>query len=114
MVAGILNIVSGGSGLFVVVGLIIVISVIGGSTYFEGKEDIPEFVPALLLGIAVPLAFFSVMSLLGGIYAIQRKVWGLALAGSISAILASIPFLGGLPVGITATVLIALSKSEFE
>jgi len=64
--------------------------------------------------VAIPLAILSILSLVGGIYAVQRRKWGLALAGSISAIFASIPLLGGLPVGITATVLTALSKSEFE
>ena len=112
-VAGILNIVSGASGLTVVIGLIIAISVTGGF-HIPGTEEIPRFVPNLLTGIAVPLAIFSILSLIGGIYAVQRKLWGLALAGSISAIFASTPLLGGLPVGITATVLTALSKGEFE
>ena len=112
-IAGILDIVSGAVGLIAVFGLIIAISVTGGF-YIPGTEAIPKFVPSLLAGIAVPLAILSILSLVGGIYAIQRKKWGLALAGSISAIFASIPLLGGLPVGITSTILTALSKNEFE
>jgi len=113
-VAGILNIVSGAVGLIAVFGLMIAIAITGGSVNFPGKEDIPRFVPSLLTVIAAPLAVFSVLSLIGGIYALQRKIWGLALTGSITAIFASIPLLGGLPVGILATILIALSKGEFE
>ena len=112
-VAGVLNIVAGSVGLVAVIGLIIAIIITGGS-YLPGTDEIPKFVPYLLIGIAVPLAIFSVLSLLGGIYAVQRKVWWLALTGSITAIFASIPLLGGLPVGITATILTALSKNEFE
>ena len=112
-VAGILDIVSGAVGLIVVIGLIIAIGVTGGF-YIPGTEEIPKFVPSLLVGMAIPLAILSILSLVGGIYAVQRRKWGLALAGSISAIFASIPLLGRLPVGITATVLTALSKSEFE
>ena len=112
-VAGILQIVSGAVGLVAVIGLIIAISVTGGF-YISGTENIPRFVPSLLAGIAIPLATFSGLSLAGGIYALQRKLWGLALAGSISAIFCSIPLLGGLPIGITATVFVALSKNEFE
>ena len=112
-VAGILNIVSGVVGLIAVSGLIIAIIITGGY-YYPGTEEIPKFVPSLLTGLAVPLAICSVLSLTGGIYAIQRKMWGLALAGSITAIFASIPLLGGLPVGITATVLTVLSKEEFK
>ena len=112
-VAGILDIISGAVGLIAVFGLIIAISVTGGF-YIPGTEQIPKFVPSLLTRIAVPLAVLSILSLVGGIYAVQRRKWGLALAGSISAIFASIPLLGGLPVGITATILTALSKKEFE
>ena len=113
-VAGILNIVSGALGLLAVAGLIIAIVVTSGAADLPGTEEIPHFVSGLLTGIAVSLAIFSILSLVGGIYEVQRKIWGLALAGSISSIFASIPILGGLPVGITATVLTALSKGEFE
>ena len=113
-VAGILEIISGAVGFMAVTGLIIAIGITGCTAYFPGKGDIPEFVPSLLTGIAVPLAILSILSLVGGIYAVQRKRWDLALAGSIAAIFASTPLLGGLPVGITATILTALSKKEFE
>jgi hypothetical protein len=113
VVAGVLDIVSGAVGLIAVLGLIIAILVTGGCA-IPGTENVPLFVPSLLTGIAVPLAIFSLLSLAGGIYALQRKLWGLALAGSIAAIFASIPLLGGLPVGITATILTALSRNEFE
>ena len=112
-VAGILDIVSGAVGLIAVLGLVIAIGVTGGF-YIPGTEQIPKFVPSLLAGIAILLGILSILSLLGGIYAIQRKKWGLALTGSISAVFASIPLLGGLPIGITAIVLTALSKGEFE
>jgi len=112
-VAGILDIISGAAGLIAVFGLIIAIS-ITGSFYITETEQIPKFVPFLLTGIAITIAILSILSLVGGIYALQRKKWGLALAGSISAIFASIPLLGGLPVGIIAIVLTALSKEEFE
>jgi len=113
IVAGILDIISGAVGLIAVLGLLIAILVTSDVCAIPGTADVPMFVPSLLTGIAVPLAIFSILSLVGGIYAVQRKMWGLALAGSISAIFASIPLLGGLPVGITATILMALSKNEF-
>ena len=112
-VACILCIVSGTVGLIAVSGLIIAIVITGGF-YYPGTEEIPEFLPLLLTALAVPLAVFSILSLIGGIYTVQRKIWGLALTGSIAAIFASIPLLGGLPVGITATVLTVLSKNEFN
>ena len=113
VVAGILEVVSGAVGLIAVFGLSIAIGVTGGA-FIPGTEHVPGFVPSLLTGIAIPLALVSILSLIGGIYTLQRKVWGLALAGSVAAIFASIPLLGGLPVGITATVLVALSRDEFS
>jgi hypothetical protein len=46
--------------------------------------------------------------IIAGIYALQRKKWGLALAGSIVAIF------GSSIMGVLATIFIALSKDEFE
>ncbi|MFC2004598.1 hypothetical protein ACFLUY_00050 [Chloroflexota bacterium] len=41
-------------------------------------------------------------------YALKRKKWGWALAGSIVAIIAILPF------GIASTILVAIAKEEFE
>ena len=59
---------------------------------------------------------FGLIAIAGGIFAIRRKVWGLALAGAICAIVPPHPwgYLIWTPVlGILAVVLVALSKSEF-
>ena len=109
-VAGILQLVSGTTGLIAVFGMVIAI-IITGNFVISGIEDVPILAPALL---TIPLAIISILSLIGGIYAVQRKKWSLALVGSIASIFSSIPLLGGLPVGITATILTALSKHEFE
>jgi hypothetical protein len=44
----------------------------------------------------------------GGIYALKRKVWGLALAGCICALIG--PWILGIP----AIIFVALGKNEFE
>lgn len=68
----------------------------------------PEFVSAVLLTLGIISCLFSLFILVGGICALQRKYWGLALAGSIVAVL-------GFPLlGIPALVLVALSREEFE
>ena len=83
-VAGILQLVSGTTGLIAVFGMVIAI-IITGNFVISGIEDVPILAPALLTSIAIPLAIISILSLIGG-----------------------------LPVGITATILTALSKQEFE
>jgi len=106
-VAGILDIISGVLGLIGAISMFIGFDVVSGALGIP-TGYIPEFVPDLVLGLAIPLAIIAVLALVGGVYALQRKMWGWALAGSILAILAFFPL------GIAATVLVAQSKYEFE
>jgi hypothetical protein len=115
VVAGILDLIAGSVGLFAFLGLLIAVIVTGWSSCWVAFSGmIPGFVPSILLIIAIVVGSTSVLALIGGIYALQRSKWGLALAGSIAAVVASTALLGPLPVGIAAIVLTALSKDEFE
>ena len=113
IVAGILNIITGIInlfGMFVVIGLL---TAFGGGilSIIRIADMMPIWLSGMVHGvliiIAILLAVLSSLPLIGGVYAIQRKAWSLALAGSVVAIL-SIP-----PLGIVATVLVSLSKNEF-
>jgi hypothetical protein len=114
IVAGILNIIVGVFNLIGMFLIIIVIVAIGSGILALSAfiNMIPMWLSGILQGVliitAVLLGVFSALPLIGGIYAVQRKNWGLALAGSIAAILSSTPL------GITSTVLVALAKNEFE
>jgi hypothetical protein len=63
-------------------------------------------------GIAaeIVLALLALLAILGGVFLLRRKLWGLALAGSIAAILLPMPL--GI-IGIFATIITILSKKEF-
>ena len=107
--AGILDIVAGALSFigltFAFFGILVLGAMEGG--------NMPAETPAnLILTVIVILAIFAIiadaLAIVGGIFALQRKKWGLALAGSIAAFLAS------WPLGIAAIVLTALSKKEFE
>jgi len=74
-VGGILAIVSG--VIQVIPG--IVIAVIGGI--------LAPFGLAWLSAIGAPLIVLGIIAIVGGIYALRRKIWGLALAGSICALI---------------------------
>ena len=106
-VAGILAIIAGVLGLIGAVSMFIGFGVTSGALGIP-TGYIPGFVPGLVLGLAIPSTLIAVLALVGGIYALQRKIWGLALAGSIAAILAF------LPLGIPAVIFTAQSKDEFE
>lgn len=57
-----------------------------------------------------PILVLGVMAIIGGVFAIRRQKWGLALAGAICAVLIPPPFI----LGILAIVFIALGHGEFE
>jgi hypothetical protein len=107
-VAGIFNIITGALGIIGAIGMFIGFSVVGGGWGIPGMEAIPAFVPGIILWTAIPSLLIAVLALVGGIFAVQRKRWGWALAGSIAAIF-SLIFLG-----IPAVILVAISKNEFE
>ncbi len=106
-VAGILDIISGVLGLIWAACLFIGFSVTSGTCGIP-VGDVPAFVPGLILAMAIPQTIVSILALIGGIYAVQRKRWGWVLTGSIAAILAATPL------GIAAIVFTALSRDEFE
>lgn len=56
-----------------------------------------------------PLIVIGIVAIIGGIYALQRKVWGLALAGSICALIGPWFILG-----VLAIIFVALGKGEFK
>ncbi len=60
-----------------------------------------------LLGI--PFIVLGIVAIAGGIFALRRRQWGFALAGSICAILTPWALLG-----ILATVFVAISRDEFS
>jgi hypothetical protein len=96
--AGILSIIGG--VINVILG--IVFAVVGGfAGGFFGMGWIGAFgVPAIILGI---------IAIVGGSYALKRKMWGLALAGAICAIVGPAGLLG-----ILAIIFVIIGKGEFE
>ena len=108
-VAGILDIVAGTVSF---IGLVFVLVGISVLAYTGGIDPLIGIPGTLILSIAVIFAIFAViadiLAIVGGIYALQKKKWGLALAGSIAAFFASILL------GTAAIVFTVMSKNEFE
>jgi hypothetical protein len=103
LTAGILDIVSGVGMLFVCFWLVLaggILGVVGG--------DVPSWVSALLFGLAGPFAVLAIVAVIGGIFCIRRKIWGMALAGSIAAFFCCFLF------GIISIILVSTSRSEFH
>jgi hypothetical protein len=62
-----------------------------------------------LSAIFAPLIILGIVAIVGGIYALLRKIWGLALAGSICALIGPWFILG-----ILAIIFVSLGKREFN
>lgn len=105
-VAGILDIVAGGLGLLGVFIMTIAMIALANDPYRHEPDEVDPII--VLVAITVPLAILGILAIVGGIYALRRKKWGLALTGAIAA---SLPFS---LMGIAALILTALSRDEFE
>jgi hypothetical protein len=111
--AGMLSIIAG--TIIAVIGFIVVFLIWFGGAFLEFLLQIAsephQDIPALVWfdpGVLIVILVIVVLAIVGGICALKRRIWGLALAGSICALF---PFV--IP-GILAIVFISLSKREFE
>jgi len=97
VVAGILSIVAG-----------VIAAVSGlGVTILGGVIGVP-FGAGWLGAFGVPWIIFGVFAVIGGVYSIKRRFWGLALVGAICALS------GYFIMGLLAIIFVAMGKSEFE
>jgi hypothetical protein len=111
-VGGILNIIA---GIFGVIGggsSIILSGFVSNDIFdFSGATvapiDIVEFSTFLYSAIGIFLLLVGVLGIVGGVYALKREKWGLALAGAIAG---AISFL---PVGIPAIIFVTLARPDF-
>ena len=110
-VAGILDITAGIAGLM---GVIPLLAMAFGGAAALGMVPEPEanrlaFLPLVIfLPLAGACFLAGVIAIMGGIAAVKRRRWGMALAGSIAAIFAF------LPVGIVAVIVTVLAEPEFR
>jgi hypothetical protein len=109
---GVLDIVAGSLGLVGTIFLLVFGDIFGSRVL---KTSFPSSVwqhwgwPIVIVGIAsILFMVIDIPAITGGVFALQRKHWGWALAGAISALIAS------RILGIIALVFIALTRKEFE
>jgi len=105
LAAGILDLVAGVPALLIGIALAVGLGMLGG--LIGGLVGIPG-IGAIIAAIAVPLIIFAIIAIVGGVFAIRRRIWWLALAGSISALLCAWIF------GIPAIVFTVMGKKHFK
>jgi amino acid permease len=111
--AGILNIVTGVFSILGAIGVIFAIVAIGSINIMsfllpaEAKFIVPLIAPTLIVILVLSIAR-AVFTIIGGIFALQRRKWGWALTGSIFATI------GTDLLGLASTIFVAIAKDEFE
>ena len=114
MAAGILSIIAGAQNAIGGIALVVVGESIAGLGIISLMKTVPWLsgilgVVAVLLGaVAIPMIIVGAVAIVGGIFALKRKKWGLALAGSICALFST------WLLGVLAIIFVAMGKSEFE
>jgi hypothetical protein len=120
--AGILLLIAGISAI--VTGLIMVVigyvipdlwGTIPMESYgYTGYEITPEFIQTIYITCGAVIIIFSIFMFLGGIMSLKRKMWGLALLGSVLGLFSIGILLLSSVLSLIALILLALSKKEFE
>jgi len=116
VVAGILDIISGSAG--VVMGLFMALHlnaarVVQGAQKFGGHPGglpamPPFFFPGMGTAIGIALIVIGVLAIVGGIFSLRVKAWGLALAGAIGGVIT------GRLLGVLALIFVVLSRKDFQ
>jgi hypothetical protein len=108
--AGVLEIVAGAFQIVAGMAVVLIAGGVAGGLRIAELPRLALLVPLpLIAGVGVPLLVLGAVALAGGISALRRKRWGLALAGGICALLPLHTLLG-----ILAIVFVAMSREEFN
>ena len=112
VVAGAMSITAGAMGFIAATIMVTFVTIFGPGIAPDVMRSVGYWLvglPVTIVGIA---AFFiliiSTLAIVGGVCALRRKIWGLALTGAVCAIF---------PVqilGVVSVVFIAISKKEFD
>lgn len=102
--AGILCIIAGAIELLFGIGLAVGLGLLGS------LGGVVPGLPGILAVVGIPWIILGIVAVVGGIYALRRGNWGLALAGSICAIFHPWTWFLAIP----AIIFAIMGKGEFE
>ena len=110
MVGGVLALIAGIIGC--ISGLVIAVfgGVAGGILSVIGLGELG----GIVIAVGVIVLILGIIAIVGGVNAMRRKSWGLALAGSICALFCPGPLAIPTILGILAIIFVAIGKGEFR
>ena len=114
-IGGILSIISGGFSILWLIMAVLMMVMMWSFTnpaYYDFRNAPPGNVMTIMMVFYGVMAFIGLLvgalAVVGGIYGIRKKIWGLALAGAIAGTLVFFP------AGIVAIIFTALGKPEYD
>ncbi len=115
-ISGALSIVSGALGVIYGVGIAIFMvffqRIFTNPSFMPGTPQLPEGIFRMMVviysGIGFVIILIGILGIVGGIFALIRKHWAVALAGAVAG---TITFY---PCGIIAVIFVCLGKPEFD
>ena len=113
LTAGILDLVAGVPALLIGIVVIAGIAGFGVLGWLSWLIDVAGVagvagVGVIMGAIGVSLIIFALVAIVGGVFALRKRIWGLALAGSIFALFCAWIF------GIPAIVFTVMGKKHFK
>jgi hypothetical protein len=106
--AGILSIIAGVFNM--VMGIILI--AVSRNDMFDYPRRFRDYMGFERIGTAlgVIIIILAIMAIVGGVFALLRRIWGLALAGAICSLLPHAAIILGIP----ALIFVSISKNEFD
>ena len=77
-------------------------------------EQLQSMFQSILLTCGIIGCALSIFTLVGGIVAVQRKAWGLAIVGGILGLFTIGPFFLGSIMSLIGLILVAISRKDFQ
>jgi hypothetical protein len=114
LVAGILLIGAGLLGLFTWTSALALDSSMLQSVLPADAPITIEQLQSILVTCGIIGCILSVFALIGGIVAVKRKSWGLAIVGGILGIFTIGPIFLGSIISLVGLILVAVSRKEFQ
>ena len=107
--SGVINIILGAIALIIAIFAFVIGAAGAAALMGFARLEVPAWiVGALFSGFGVIYLIFGVLAVVGGYYALKRKLWGMALTGSILGVFII------WPLAAASIVFIILSHKEFK
>jgi hypothetical protein len=113
VIGGILILIAGIMGL-AMGGILIAIDVDQLADYGVDVAGITDTLEDILTVCGAIMIILGLIAVLGGVFGVMRKHWGLAVLGGVIGLFVLGPFMLGSLLSLIGLIMIAISKKEFE